>query len=110
MRARPAPKGPKKHSISEEVEFYARNEAAKPAKFAYHEPKRPSMEGMYDMTYSFMTPFFGKKKSVEVSAGTDIDILSEQISDIVEIHQRLGRINRYANKFKYWEDKTNGDK
>ena len=87
-----------------------RNEAAKPAKFAYHEPKRPSMEGMYDMTYSFMTPFFGKKKSVEVSAGTDIDILSEQISDIVEIHQRLGRINRYANKFKYWEDKTNGDK
>ena len=28
MRARPAPKGPKKHSISKEVEFYARKEAA----------------------------------------------------------------------------------
>ena len=49
-----------------------------------------------------MTPFF-KKKSVEVGAGTDIDILSEQINDIVEIRQRMGRINRYANKFKYWD-------
>ena len=87
-----------------------RNQAAKPAKFAYHEPQRPSTGVMQDMTFTFMTPFFGKKKSVEVGAGTDIDILSEQISDIVEIRQRLGRINRYANKFKYWEDKTNGDK
>ena len=81
-----------------------RNEAAKPAKFAYHEPQRPSTEVMQDMTFGFMSPFF-KKKSVEVGAGTDIDILSEQISDIVEIHQRLGRINRYANKFKFWEEK-----
>lgn len=87
-----------------------RNQAAKPAKFAYHEPQRPSTEVMQDMTFGFMTPFFGKKKSVEVGAGTDIDILSEQINDIVEIRQRLGRISRYANKFKYWEDKTNGDK
>jgi hypothetical protein len=86
-----------------------RNEAAKPAKFAYHEPQRPSTGVMQDMTFTFMTPFFGKKKSVEVSAGTDIDILSEQISDIVEIHQRLGRINRYANKFKFW-DEPKGDK
>ena len=86
-----------------------RNEAAKPAKFAYHEPQRPSTGVMQDMTFTFMTPFFGKKKSVEVGAGTDIDILSEQINDIVEIRQRMGRINRYANKFKYW-DKPKGDK
>jgi transposase len=86
-----------------------RNEAAKPAKFAYHEPQRPSTGVMQDVTFTFMTPFFGKKKSVEVGAGTDIDILSEQINDIVEIRQRIGRINRYANKFKYWEDKTNND-
>ena len=81
-----------------------RNEAAKPAKFAYHEPQRPSTGVMQDMTFGFMTPFFGKKKSVEVGAGTDIDILSEQINDIVEIRQRMGRINRYANKFKYWDE------
>lgn len=81
-----------------------RNEAAKPAKFAYHEPQRPSTGVMQDMTFTFMTPFFGKKKSVEVGAGTDIDVLSEQISKIVEIRQRLGRINRYANKFKYWDE------
>lgn len=86
-----------------------RNEAAKPAKFAYHEPQRPSTGVMQDMTFTFMTPFFGKKKSVEVGAGTDIDILSEQINDIVEIRQRIGRINRYANKFKYW-DKPKEDK
>ena len=86
-----------------------RNEAAKPAKFAYHEPQRPSTGVMQDMTFTFMTPFFGKKKSVEVGAGTDIDVLSEQISEIVEIRQRLGRINRYANKFKYW-DEPKGDK
>ena len=71
--------------------------------FAYHEPQRPSTGVMQDMTFTFMTPFFGKKKSVEVGAGTDIDILSEQINDIVEIRQRMGRINRYANKFKYWD-------
>lgn len=81
-----------------------RNQAAKPAKFAYHEPQRPSTGVMQDMTFTFMTPFFGKKKSVEVGAGTDIDILSEQINDIVEIRQRIGRINRYANKFKYWDE------
>ena len=86
-----------------------RNQAAKPAKFAYHEPQRPSTGVMQDMTFGFMTPFFGKKKSVEVGAGTDIDILSEQINDIVEIRQRIGRINRYANKFKYW-DKPKEDK
>ena len=87
-----------------------RNQAAKPAKFAYHEPQRPSTGVMQDMTFRFGTPFFGKKKSVEVGAGTDIDILSEQINDIVEIRQRLGRINRYANKFKYWDEpKENKD-
>lgn len=86
-----------------------RNQAAKPAKFAYHEPQRPSTGVMQDMTFTFMTPFFGKKKSVEVGAGTDIDVLSEQINDIVEIRQRMGRINRYANKFKYW-DEPKGDK
>jgi hypothetical protein len=87
-----------------------RNEAAKPAKFAYHEPQRPSTGVMQDMTFGFMTPFFGKKKSVEVGAGTDIEILSEQINDIVEIRQRIGRINRYANKFKYWEKQKHESK
>lgn len=87
-----------------------RNQAAKPAKFAYHEPQRPSTGVMQDMTFTFMTPFFGKKKSVEVGAGTDIDILSEQINDIVEIRQRMGRINRYANKFKYWEEQEHESK
>ena len=87
-----------------------RNQAAKPAKFAYHEPQRPSTGVMQDMTFTFMTPFFGKKKSVEVGAGTDIDILSEQINDIVEIRQRIGRINRYANKFKYWEEQEHESK
>ena len=69
----------------------------------------PDCQDTNFIQHSFMTPFFGKKKSVEVSAGTDIDILSEQINDIVEIHQRLGRINRYANKFKFW-DAPKGDK
>ena len=87
-----------------------RNQAAKPAKFAYHEPQRPSTGVMQDMTFTFMTPFFGKKKSVEVGAGTDIDILSEQINDIVEIRQRMGRINRYANKFNYWEEQEHESK
>ena len=85
-------------------------ESLKPAKFAYHEPQRPSTGVMQDMTFGFMTPFFGKKKSVEVGAGTDIDVLSEQISEIVEIRQRLGRINRYANKFKYWNKSEDTNK
>lgn len=42
--------------------------------------------------------------------GTDIDVLSEQISEIVEIRQRLGRINRYANKFKYWNESEDTNK
>lgn len=74
------------------------------------EPQRPSTGVMQDMTFTFMTPFFGKKKSVEVGAGTDIDVLSEQISEIVEIRQRLGRINRYANKFKYWNESEDTNK
>ena len=56
------------------------------------------------MTFGFMSPFFGKKKSVEVGAGTDIDVLSEQVSNILEIHQRIGRSHRESNKFTYWNE------